>query len=418
MLENHVRDAATLHPEKAREEDPFGALQQAAGRGSPAEDDPAADPSLPRALYLKTRLEDAERLLAYAADCGRVIDNAVSMQVFAARSAEDAGRWTPSIAQGLLSALTVLSKALNPVSGESLRLCSNEEEAQQTTRSYKRVAFWIAAVIVPFSLATFITSGIAKSLREDVKRANELAVILTNEVRPAPAAPDPNAANLNAEDAAAKALKETKALEDRNAVVALPSGTSQKEVIAHLAEFAALIRAINSGGKQLHFFVPWADVKSEPEARLELQPTLRNFYASAADRVAVYQKVRFFAQTVDNAVAIIYGAFATCVLPVFYAVLGACAYLLRQFELQMRTHTLQDADGHLARFLIAAIAGAVIGLFSNFKLDEGASVSPLALAFLVGYAADVFFTFLEALTQSFNRSRNPPSGQGATTVGR
>jgi hypothetical protein len=53
----------------------------------------------------------------------------------------------------------------------------------------------------------------------------------------------------------------------------------------------------------------------------------------------------------------------------------------------------------------------VIGLFNNFNLGEGASVSPLALAFLVGYAVDVFFTFLEALIQSFNRNRNAGTQQ-------
>ena len=36
-------------------------------------------------------------------------------------------------------------------------------------------------------------------------------------------------------------------------------------------------------------------------------------------------------------------------------------------------------------------------------LDEEASVPPLAIAFLVGYAVDVFFAFLEGLLQAFTK---------------
>ena len=42
---------------------------------------------------------------------------------------------------------------------------------------------------------------------------------------------------------------------------------------------------------------------------------------------------------------------------------------------------------------MAVAKGEVVGLFSNFS--QGASLSPLALAFLVGYATDIFFSFLE-----------------------
>ena len=56
-----------------------------------------------------------------------------------------------------------------------------------------------------------------------------------------------------------------------------------------------------------------------------------------------------------------------------------------------------------ARFLIAAIGGAVVGLFNNFTIGQGASIPPLAIAFLVGYAVDVFFTFLEGMLQAFTR---------------
>jgi type III secretory pathway component EscS len=42
---------------------------------------------------------------------------------------------------------------------------------------------------------------------------------------------------------------------------------------------------------------------------------------------------------------------------------------------------------------IAVIAGLVVGLFNNFT--QGISLSPLAVAFLVGYGVEIFFSFLD-----------------------
>jgi putative flippase GtrA len=88
---------------------------------------------------------------------------------------------------------------------------------------------------------------------------------------------------------------------------------------------------------------------------------------------------------------------------VFYALLGACAYLLRSLEEQIKLRTFSKSNAHTARFLIAGIAGGVVGMFNNFNISQNASVPPLAIAFLVGYAADVFFSFVEGLLQTFTR---------------
>ena len=111
----------------------------------------------------------------------------------------------------------------------------------------------------------------------------------------------------------------------------------------------------------------------------------------------MYQDVRAFAQGAVDEVSVFYGAVATCILPVLYALLGTCAYLLRSYEQEMTNRTFIASHADFPRFMIAAIAGAVVGLFSNFTITQGASIPPLAVAFLVGYAVDVFFSFLEGL---------------------
>jgi putative flippase GtrA len=81
-------------------------------------------------------------------------------------------------------------------------------------------------------------------------------------------------------------------------------------------------------------------------------------------------------------------------------------YLVRTFELEMSNRTFKRSHADFHRFLVAGIAGAVVGFFSNFAINTGTSVSPLAIAFLAGYAVDIFFSFLEGLMQAFARDRN------------
>ena len=68
-------------------------------------------------------------------------------------------------------------------------------------------------------------------------------------------------------------------------------------------------------------------------------------------------------------------------------------------ELSLR-HTLRPA-----RFYISGIGGGVIGLFNNI-FGQNISVSPLALAFLVGYAADMFLSLLDATTQNLGKAKS------------
>ena len=131
----------------------------------------------------------------------------------------------------------------------------------------------------------------------------------------------------------------------------------------------------------------------------------------------VYQDVRYFAQSVLDDVSFFYGAITTCLLPVLYALLGTCAYLLRTFDQQMATRTFIPSAANSARFLIAAIGGAVVGLFNNFTITQGASIPPLAIAFLVGYAVDVFFSFLEGLLQAFARTKKSTNSTPPTSSG-
>lgn len=338
------------------------------------------------------KLEDAERLLRYAAEAGIPIDAKIRDDILNARIA-GGDKWDEQTASNVLSALTSLAAQLKPVTVDSLKICETKDEVDNTIKSYKKVAIWLAVFIIPFSLATFITSAISEAIRKDIETANGLAVNLGNEVR-----------SIRAQDATRKDV--------------LPSDARVRD----LQELAAITRAIHSRAWQLNLFVgsiivdplhfTWTDIfwsknQNETIAKIresfELTPGIPNFSDESIKRIRYYQEVRYFAQSIREIVSTFYGAIATCILPVLYALLGACAYLLRSFEEQFKLRTFNPSEIHLARFLIAAIGGAVVGLFNNFNITQAATIPPLAIAFLVGYAADVFFSFLESLLQSFSR---------------
>jgi hypothetical protein len=288
------------------------------------------------------------------------------------------------MAARVLAALAKLTARLKPVTAESLKACCSG--TRPTVRNYWTVAIALAVLITPFSLASFVGSAISTTVRADVTTANDLAVKLRSQLG-APGAGAYDSTVVNPNDAS---------------------------TIAELQQYAALIRAIDTRTRQLNTLVllaerdPLATKRGDPKAlhdALQLPAALPNLAAAANDRTLIYQDVRYFAQSVLDDFSFFYGALTACVLPALYALLGTCAFLLRTFERQMATRTFVPSVANSARFLIAGIGGAVVGLFNNFTIGQGASIPPLAFAFLVGYAVDVFFAFLEGMLTSITAKR-------------
>jgi hypothetical protein len=342
--------------------------------------------------YFEDALRDAERLLTYAAETGVDVADEVRDEVLRARAeggatAEDTAR--------LLVAFTKLAAQLKPVSAESLKACGADRHA---VHSYWKWAVGLAVIIVPFSIASFVTATVSEAIRKDIGVANELAVKLTSQLQPAPpAASNPVPPTTGA-----------------SAAAGLPPGLPFVDVATELQQFAAIIRAVDRRARQLNFFVlrsepdPFAKIRPDQQAlhdKFEVKMPLTDLMAVANERITVYQDVRYFAQRTMDDVSFFYGAISTCLLPVLYALLGTCAYLLRSFEQDMKARTFIPSTANSARFLIAGIGGGVVGLFNNMTITQSASIPPLGIAFLVGYAVDVFFSFLEGLLNVFTKTK-------------
>ncbi len=340
------------------------------------------EPGKPPA-YFGDALCDAERLLKYAAEIGINVDSETRAAILHARTAYPL-EWTEEIGAKLLASLTTLAADLKPVTAASLK--AYQTDTRPTVHTYLMWSIILACIIIPVSVATFVTSAIAGALTTDINKANALVVKLRAELGPPPAPGEP--------------------------AWTPPKGVSETEVIADLQDYASTVRVINARARKLnHFVIPQVSIPSEDTGTEHERKANYELPVGIADPIAArdlitntYQDVRYFALTLMTDVSVFYGAISTCILPVLYALLGTCAYLLRTFEFQMSSRTFTPSAANSARFLIAAIGGAVVGLFNNFTITEQASIPPLAIAFLVGYAVDVFFAFLEGLLTAFSKS--------------
>jgi hypothetical protein len=135
--------------------------------------------------YFACVINDAERLMQYAAEIGLDISNDTRHAILTARAIYPA-EWTEDAAANLLAAVTALSARLKPVTAESLK--AYHDDTRPAVRSYLRSAIVLACIIIPVSVASFVTSA---HLRRHQRRHYESARLrcqTASATRPPPAA--------------------------------------------------------------------------------------------------------------------------------------------------------------------------------------------------------------------------------------
>ncbi len=262
-------------------------------------DSDAADPMSKPLPDFPHAVDDAWRLLLYAAETGRSVDEATRASILRAKSAASTG-WDETIAANLLEALTKLSDELKPVTAESLE-ASCGRLTKPTTTSLRMWAGFLAVPVVVFSVLGFVTASISDAIRTDITTANELLVKLRSELG-TPAVP-------------------RKGTPERPE---LPEGLNESDVITQLQQYAATVRTIDARARQLNLLVIGA--VRDPFTRLrwnrnlgELdnqnnQKTLKGMFQlpvglpnmpQALDTVTTtYQDVRSFGQDVLDLVSV------------------------------------------------------------------------------------------------------------------
>ena len=89
-------------------------------------------------------------------------------------------------------------------------------------------------------------------------------------------------------------------------------------------------------------------------------------------------------------------------LPILLGALGACAHVTRSISDQIKDTTFSNTSliRHRVRVALGALAGAVVGLG---WIAGPPSLSPLAWAFVAGYAIEPIFAAIDSVAEKFGK---------------
>lgn len=150
----------------------------------------------------------------------------------------------------------------------------------------------------------------------------------------------------------------------------------------------------------LEIDLPLFDIGMTPDQKNRMIPedTVRQGF----QKIAIYQQIRATANYARDNILTFVGMTTGFVLPILYAWLGATAAILRKLRDDTAAclfHPEYSKVANRAHVTTAVIVGISIGLFSDI-VQEGKAMSPLAIAFVAGYASDRFFQFIDRLVQA------------------
>lgn len=106
------------------------------------------------------------------------------------------------------------------------------------------------------------------------------------------------------------------------------------------------------------------------------------------------------------------GVFQGYLLPLLYGLLGAFIFVLRSLhhDIQTLTYTRESEIKYRLRLTLGMLGGMVIGwFFKPSEIDVMASLSPMAVAFLMGYNVDVLFSVMDKIIDTIRQNIEKPS---------
>jgi hypothetical protein len=346
-------------------------------------------------------LRDAEVLLGFAAGSGMLPANMpgdVVEDIVHARQAWQTHRVTAPIAIGFWIAYANLSKLTKPITAASLRAC---EEASLGVEKVRTAV--LVLIIVVISVFLFMNNTTATETADLIEQQNAAALKLWTNLqilRSSAAEQTPNSSHAaSGLETMSGAAFVNRAFEDAVEFSRKSQWLLQSASKLHFW-FNPLwthidVRTVTFDKDNNRFGIDHILIPPETSEPSQIQKEIEN-------QIKAYQFIRDYALALVKTDSIIYGGFTSYALPTVYAVLGAFLYGFRLYARLIRRKTYLRSAANSARYYIAAIAGLVIGLFGSL-LPKNLALSPLAVAFLVGYGVEAFFSRLDDLIAKFKR---------------
>jgi hypothetical protein len=102
------------------------------------------------------------------------------------------------------------------------------------------------------------------------------------------------------------------------------------------------------------------------------------------------------------------------ILPLLYGLFGAFIFVLRMLlkDIKELTYTPDSDTRYRLRLTLASLGGMIIGWFMKpDDLNSLSVLSPMALAFLMGYNVDVFFAIMDRFIENIKQWIDKPKAE-------
>jgi hypothetical protein len=396
-------------------------------------------------------------MVSYGAQNGKLLAEADVQALSNARTALQNRAWNADTEAAFYAAMSRIAHALSPVVAET---AGDEARrgARIAIRIYTRAAMFLTVVVISLSCLLFVVNQISSDIANYVKENDATALTMHNQLIAHEAA-IADASNKNDYGALLALQNSQPALQIKEELQKF--AMNNRQLYANISRISWITRFAHlgtirspykqpciKGEKVLSFqstYRHWADLEYSRDKRLAndfqcnpvitreaLEMTLpvlsvpyvangepippnigSEVVAQGFQKIAVYQDIRAMALYACDIILSFVGAVTGFLLPVLYAWLGACAAILRQLSADSAASTFHPEHSKVANrahVTSAVIVGISIGLFTKL-LEGGKDISPLALAFVAGYASDKFFYFVDRLVGAIF----PPRDDNAST---
>jgi hypothetical protein len=356
----------------------------------------------PDPLRPSVALDAAGWLLEYAASNGKLTgqpggaDEATIRGVLLAREAATSGPLSADQAVSFWLAFDRLARLVKPVTARSIQ-SSRRVSLSQT----KLWATLTVSGVITFSIFLFMCNATLNETWDLIDQQNGAALKLWSDVQ-----------MLRTQAAQGRGDVRADANGDRNGEAdGAPSSVLVERVFDDMVEFSRKSSWLLQSASRLNYWFtpPWMRVSPKPVVfnasnrdgldHLNVPPdigTIADVEREAETQIKIYQNIRDYALGLWKSKSLLYTSLSTYFLPTAYALLGAFLYGFRLYSRLIRRNLFMQSAAHSARYYIAAITGLVVGLFGSL-LPKDFGLSPLAIAFLFGYAVEAFFSRLDGL---------------------
>lgn len=362
---------------------------------------------------------EAELLLAYVAQNGLEIDDAIVAVIVNSKYWLEQGEWTPEREIQFWMAFNTIAKLVSPVSVASLKATSSTVAessilrdprkrfnfyfsprgstfAKQSVSLYQRSTVWVLLVLLLTHSYWLLQSMFITPIFELERQMGKTQEQLT--------------------------LTKSLAMQNPITQADFPQLTDLEKKLAYYENLRqAYSQMIKTCNPLFSLFVacPISPEESTEKEKGQDKPILKTGSGVAElELQALLQQKKFILTSLQ-----------LFILPLFYGLLGAFVYVLRTLTVEIKTltYTKESNISYRLRIQLGALAGLAIGWFTgpnaSFSLDTLSSealstfstgglsaqtLSPMALAFVAGYSVDVLFALMDRVISAFSSKEITP----------